>query len=108
MLSSSSSKSSGDPTFSCPVDYTPPVLQSTTLLSMVDSFNTLLDSGCTRHVIRDRALFCDYAEKSFPVDTATCGSLDALGSGDVEFHYLFRDRYVIFTYVAAYMFQQLR
>ena len=28
---------------------------------------------------------------------ATCGFLEALGSGDVEFHYRFRDRHVIFT-----------
>ena len=64
---------------------------------MANSFNTLLDSGCTRHVVRDRALFHDFAEKSVSVGTATYGSLDALGSGDVEFRYPFGDRYVIFT-----------
>ena len=83
--------------FSFPVAYTPTVSHSTTLLSMVTSFNTLLDSGCTRHVVRDRALFHDYAEESISVGTATCGSLDALGSGDVKFRYPFGDRYVIFT-----------
>ena len=64
---------------------------------MANSFNTLLDSGCTRHVVRDRALFHDFAEKSVSVGTATYSSLDALGSGDVEFHYPFGDRNVIFT-----------
>src|SRR5882762_294726 len=61
------------------------------------SFNALLDSGCTSHVVRDQALFRDYAEKSISVGTANCGSLDALGSGDVEFRYPFGDRFVIFT-----------
>ena len=64
---------------------------------MANSFNALLDSGCTRHVVRDRALFHDFAEKSVSVGTATYGSLDALGSGDVEFRYPFGDRNVIFT-----------
>ena len=70
-----------------------------TLLPMVHHFNTLLDSGCTRHVVRDRALFRDYAEmpESSSVGTATCGSLDALGHGDVEFRYPFGDRCIIFT-----------
>jgi hypothetical protein len=61
------------------------------------SFNTLLDSACARHVVRDQTLFHDYVEKSISVDTATCGSLDALGSGDVEFRYPFGDKYVTFT-----------
>ena len=66
---------------------------------MAISFNTLLDSGCTRHVVRDRTLFHDYAdlERSISVGTATCGSLEALGSGDVEFRYPFGDIHVIFT-----------
>ena len=64
---------------------------------MANSFNALLDSGCTRHVVRDRALFHDFAEKSVSVGTATYGSLDALGSGDVEFRYPFGDRFVVFT-----------
>ena len=52
-----------------------------------------------RHVVRDRTLFHDYAdlERSISVGTATCGSLDALGSGDVEFRYPFGDIHVIFT-----------
>ena len=70
----------------------------TALLStMINSFNALLDSGCTHHIVRDRALFHDYVEKSFSVGMANCGSLDALGHGDVEFRYPFGDRHVIFT-----------
>ena len=77
---------------------TVPQAQSTAPLStMVKSFNALLDSGCTHHIVRDRTLFHDYVEKSFSVRTANCGSLDALGTGDVEFRYPFGDRYVIFT-----------
>jgi hypothetical protein len=93
------SKSSGEFSFPVAAYYTSTALQSTSecLLSMGNSFNVLLDSGCTRHVVRDRTLFRDYAEKSITVGTATCGSLDALGSGDVEFRYPFRDRHVIFT-----------
>ena len=37
---------------------------------MVEPFNTLLDSGCTRHVVRNRALFHNYVEKSISVGTA--------------------------------------
>ena len=55
------------------------------LLSMVTSFNALLDSGCTHHVVRDQALFHDYVEESISVGTANCGSHDVLGWGDVEF-----------------------
>ena len=69
----------------------------TSTIMMVNSFNTLLDSGCVRHVVRDRALFCEFVEKSISVGTATYGSLDALGSGDVEFRHPFGDRFVTFT-----------
>ena len=73
------------------------VLQSTALLSMATSFNALLDSGCTHHIVRDRQLFRDYTARPISVGTANCGSLDALGTGDVEFRYPFGDRFVIFT-----------
>ena len=46
---------------------------------MADSYNTLLDSGSARHVVRNRAFFHDYVEKSISVGTATYGSLVALG-----------------------------
>ena len=67
------------------------------LVSLVALFNALLDSGCTHHIIRDRALFSNYVEKEISVGTANCGSLEALGTGDVDFRYPYGDRFVIFT-----------
>ena len=82
---------------SYPLAYTLADFQSTALLSMVSLFNTLLDSGCTHHIVRDRALFRNYVAKKISVGTANCGSLAALGYGDVEFRYPYRDRHVLFT-----------
>ena len=79
------------------VALTSTTLQSTALLSMVDSFNALLDSGCTHHIVKDRSLFLNYAERFISVGTANCGSLDALGTGDVEFRHPFGDKFVTFT-----------
>ena len=73
------------------------VLQSTALLSMASSFNALLDSGCTHHIVHDCTLFRDYAARPISIGTANCGLLDALGTGDVEFCYPFGDRFVTFT-----------
>lgn len=64
---------------------------------MVAIFNALLDSGCTHHIIRDRTLFSNYVEKTISVGTANCGSLDALGTGNVNFRYPYGDQQVIFT-----------
>ena len=86
-----------DPKFPFHVAFTSTILQPTALLSMAGSYNALLDSGCTHHIIRDRFLFRDYSPKSISVGTANCGSLDALGSGDVEFRYPFGDRSIVFT-----------
>ena len=83
--------------FPSPVAFASTVVESAAFLSMVNSYNALLDSGCTHHIIRDRALFRTFATRSISVGTANCGSLDALGSGDVEFRYPFGDRFVIFT-----------
>jgi hypothetical protein len=80
-----------------PIAFTSANFQSTALLSMVTLFNALLDSGCTHHIVRDRALFRNYRARSISVGTANCGSLDALGSGDVEFRYPFGDRFIVFT-----------
>jgi hypothetical protein len=86
-----------DPKLCFPLAYTSVNFQTTALLSMVNLFNALLDSGCTHHIIRDRAFFQNYVAKAISVGTANCGSLDALGSGDVEFRYPFGERHVIFT-----------
>ena len=71
--------------------------QSAAMVSMVSLYNALLDSGCTHHIIRDRSLFSSYTAHPVSVGTANCGSLEAFGSGDVEFRYPYRDRHVVFT-----------
>ena len=67
------------------------------MVSMVSLYNALLDSGCTHHIVRDRALFLTYLDRPVSVGTANCGSLEALGTGDVQFRYPFRGRDVVFT-----------
>ena len=70
---------------------------SAALISLVNLYNALLDSGCTHHIVQDRALFRNYTSRAVSVGTANCGSLEALGTGDVEFCHPFGDRHVIFT-----------
>ena len=74
------------------VDFT-----TTALSSVMSLYNALLDSGCTHHIIRDRALFSTYLASPVSVGTANCGTLQALGTGDVKFRYPYRDRHVLFT-----------
>ena len=74
------------------VDFT-----NSALVSLVSLFNALLDSGCTHHIIRDRDLFYNYIDKEISVGTANCGSLEALGTGDVDFRCLYGDRNIVFT-----------
>lgn len=70
---------------------------SAALLSLTSLYNALLDSGCTHHIVRDRTLFRNYIPQPVSIGTANCGSLEAHGTGDVEFQYVFGDRRVIFT-----------
>ena len=70
---------------------------STAFISLTTLYNALLDSGCTHHIIRDRSLFRNYSAQAISVGTANCGSLEALGTGDVEFTYSSGDRQVTFT-----------
>ena len=79
------------------VAYTSTPFQPAALLSMAGSYNALLDSGCTHHIIRDRSLFNDFSPRTISVGTANCGSLDALGTGDVKFEFPFGNRLIIFT-----------
>ena len=67
------------------------------LVSLVSIFNALLNSGCMHHIIRDRDLFSNYVAKEISIGTANCGSLAALGTGDVDFRYSYGTRKVIFT-----------
>ena len=49
-------------------------------------FNTILDSGCTNHIIQDRCFFWTYhPEQATPVGTANCGILNTLGCGEARF-----------------------
>ena len=75
----------------------PSTVLHTALLLLLDSYNALLDSSCTHHIIRDRTLFLNYTAQSISVGMANCGSLDVLGSGDVKFCYPFGDHFVTFT-----------
>ena len=79
-------------TFSGSVDF-----ESTALLSLTALFNALLDSGCTHHIVKDRSLFSNYVSKPISVGTANCGSLQALGTGDISFRSPYGDRHVVFT-----------
>jgi hypothetical protein len=57
--------------------------------------NTLLDSGSTHHIIRDKTLFSNYdTAGATSVGTANCGVLMALGSGDVALCLPFGDQFV--------------
>ena len=86
-----------DPKFFSPLALTSVDFKSAMLVFLVTLFNALLDSGCTHHIIQDRSLFHNYTTQSISVDTANCGSLAALGTGDVVFHYPFGDQHVTFT-----------
>ena len=62
-------------------------LDSTLCPSMVSNlYNTILDSGCTNHIIKDHSLFWTYhTSLAVLVKTANCGILETLAKGDVKF-----------------------
>ena len=70
---------------------------SAVFLSLGNLYNVILDSGCTHHIVRDRALFRSFKDHSISVGTANCGFLEALGTGDVVFRYPFGVHFVNFT-----------
>jgi hypothetical protein len=78
--------------FSGSTDFT-----TSAFVSVLSIYNVLLDSGCTHHIVRDRSLFSNYASKSISIGTANCGTLAALGTGDVDFKSVFGSQPVIFT-----------
>jgi len=56
------------------------------LSSILTRYNSILDSGCTNHIIRDRSLFWTYhMSLAVLVKTANCGILETLAKGDVKF-----------------------
>ncbi|KAF5379684.1 hypothetical protein D9615_005653 [Tricholomella constricta] len=70
---------------------------STALLSFSSRFNSILDSGCTVHIIRDREFFWSYdPSQAVTVGTANCGVLQTLGKGEVRFKTILNDKEVIY------------
>ena len=66
--------------------------------SITTSFNMILNSGCTNHIICDQALFWTYREdEAVPVKTANCGILNMLAHGDVKFLVPFGQQQIILT-----------
>ena len=61
------------------------------LVLLMALYNALLDSGCTHHIICDCALFSNFVSKDIFIGTANCGSLEALGTGNVNFWYPYSD-----------------
>lgn len=61
-------------------------------------FNSVLDSGCTNHIFRDRSLFWTYDPGlATPVKTANCGFLQTLAQGIVRFRVVSGGRSVVFV-----------
>jgi len=55
------------------------------LSSISSLFNTILDSGCQNHIIKDHSYFWTYhTSQAIPVKTANCGILETLAKGDVK------------------------
>lgn len=54
--------------------------------ALLESTNTLADSGCTTHLFKDRSVFWTYrTDSSTTVKTANCGVLTTMGRGEVRF-----------------------
>jgi len=68
------------------------------LSSVSPLYNSILNSGCTTHIIRDCSLFWTYhMSMSVPVKTANCGILETLAKGDIKFCVQCGTQLVIFT-----------
>jgi len=68
------------------------------LSSISQTFNSILDSGCTNHIIRDRSCFWMYhTSLAVPVKTANCGVLETLAKGNVKFHVQCGSQSVVFV-----------
>ena len=67
------------------------------LISSTFPFNSLLDSGCTNHIFRDKAVFWTYDPAlATPVKTVNCGFLNTLARGIVRFRVKSGDRSAVF------------
>jgi len=55
------------------------------LSSISSLFNSILDLGCTHHIIKDHSYFWTYhMSQAIPVKMANCGVLETLVKGDVK------------------------
>jgi hypothetical protein len=73
-------------------------MTSTCFASISNLFNTILDSGCTNHIIQDCSLFWTYnTSLAVPVKTANCGILETFAKGDVKFRIQSGARSIVFT-----------
>jgi hypothetical protein len=68
------------------------------LSSISQSYNSALDSACTNHIFRDRAIFHTYdVDGAVSVKTANCGLLATLAIGDVKIKLTIGDQTIIWT-----------
>ena len=68
------------------------------LSSILQEYNTALDSACTNHIFRDRDLFHTYnVSGAVPVKTANCGFLTTLAIGDVKIRLTIGGKNIIWT-----------
>jgi hypothetical protein len=74
-------------------------LSPTCLSSITTLFNSILDSGCTHHIIRDRSLFWTYyTSQAIQVKTTNCGTLETLANGDVKVRLLCGTQSIILVF----------
>jgi len=60
---------------------------------LVSRLNTVLDSGSTHHIVRDRSFFQTYdTSRALSVKTANCGALQAKAMGDIVLEITLNDR----------------
>ena len=80
--------------FSSLADLSPACFSSISTL-----FNSILDSGCTHHIIWDRSLFWTYhVSQAIPVKTANCGTLKTLAKGDVKMRLQCGSQSIVLTF----------
>jgi hypothetical protein len=69
------------------------------LASILQTFNSALDSACINHIIRDRSLFHRYdPDGGVPVKTANCGFLETLAAGDIKFRMILNGHTILWTF----------
>lgn len=75
-----------------PIDLKSPKITSAYLVNSRITHNSVLDSACMQHIIRDRRLFWSYnSAGAKAVGTANCGTLNTLASGDVKLRLIIDD-----------------